>query len=56
VPYHPDWALIKKEDGEETQNLFRSRNKDPKAAKIERVRDSERMKIACAENILRGHR
>lgn len=49
-PYNPDWALIKKEDGEETKIYFVAETKDPKAAKDKTLlRDSERMKIACAE-------
>jgi type III restriction enzyme len=49
-PYNPDWALIKKEDGEETKIYFVAETKDPKAAKDRTLlRDSERLKIACAE-------
>ena len=49
-PYNPDWALIKKEDGDETKIYFVAETKDPKAAKDRTLlRDSERMKIACAE-------
>jgi type III restriction enzyme len=49
-PYNPDWALIKKEDGDETKIYFVAETKDPKAAKNRNLlRDSERMKIACAE-------
>lgn len=49
-PYNPDWALIKKEEGEETKIYFVAETKDPKAAKDKTLlRDSERMKIACAE-------
>ncbi len=49
-PYNPDWALIKKEDGEETKIYFVAETKDPKAVKDRTLlRDSERMKIACAE-------
>lgn len=48
--YNPDWALIKKEEGEETKIYFVAETKDPKAAKDRTLlRDSERMKIACAE-------
>lgn len=49
-PYNPDWALIKKEDGDETKIYFVAETKDPKAAKDRTLlRDSERMKIECAE-------
>lgn len=49
-PYNPDWALIKKEDGEETKIYFVAETKDPKAAKDRSLlRDKERMKIECAE-------
>ena len=49
-PYNPDWALIKKEDGEETKVYFVAETKDPKAAADRSLlRDTERMKIACAE-------
>ncbi|NQU67138.1 MAG: DEAD/DEAH box helicase family protein [Candidatus Marinimicrobia bacterium] len=49
-PYNPDWALIKKEAGEETNIYFVAETKDPKAAKDHTLlRDSERLKIACAE-------
>ncbi|MFE2861651.1 restriction endonuclease [Sphingobacterium multivorum] len=49
-PYNPDWALIKKEDGEETKIYFVAETKDPKAAKDRTLlRDRERLKIACAE-------
>ena len=48
--YNPDWALIKKEDDDETKIYFVAETKDPKAAKDRTLlRDSERMKIACAE-------
>jgi type III restriction enzyme len=49
-PYNPDWALIKKEDGEETKIYFVAETKDPKAvADRSLLRDTERMKIQCAE-------
>jgi len=49
-PYNPDWALIKQEDGKETKIYFVAETKDPKAAKDRTLlRDSERLKIACAE-------
>ncbi|WP_407503208.1 restriction endonuclease [Elizabethkingia miricola] len=49
-PYNPDWALIKKEDGEETKIYFVAETKDVKAAKDRSLlRDKERMKIECAE-------
>lgn len=49
-PYNPDWALIKKEEGDETKIYFVAETKDPKAVKDRNLlRDSERMKIACAE-------
>lgn len=49
-PYNPDWALIKKEDGDETKIYFVAETKDAKAVKDRTLlRDSERMKIACAE-------
>ncbi|MBX2966824.1 MAG: DEAD/DEAH box helicase family protein [Cyclobacteriaceae bacterium] len=49
-PYNPDWALIKKEDGEETKIYFVAETKDPKAMKDRTLlRDSEQLKIACAE-------
>ncbi len=49
-PYNPDWALIKREDGDETNIYFVAETKDPKAVKDRALlRDSERMKIACAE-------
>lgn len=49
-PYNPDWALIKKEDGEETRIYFVAETKDPKAVTDKTLlRDSERMKIECAE-------
>jgi type III restriction enzyme len=49
-PYNPDWAVIKKEDDDETKIYFVAETKDPKAA-IDKIlfRDSEKMKIACAE-------
>lgn len=48
--YNPDWALIKREDGEETKIYFVAETKDPKAAKDRSLlRDRERMKIECAE-------
>lgn len=49
-PYNPDWALIKKEDGEERKIYFVAETKDSKAAKDRTLlRDKERMKIECAE-------
>lgn len=49
-PYNPDWALIKKEDGEETNVYFIAETKDPKAAKDRSLlRDREKLKIDCAE-------
>jgi len=49
-PYNPDWALIKKEDGEESKIYFVAETKDPKAAADRSLlRDTERMKIQCAE-------
>jgi type III restriction enzyme len=49
-PYNPDWALIKKDEGDETKVYFVAETKDPKAAKDRTLlRDTERMKIACAE-------
>jgi len=49
-PYNPDWALIKKDDGEETKIYFVAETKDVKAAKDRSLlRDKERMKIECAE-------
>lgn len=49
-PYNPDWALIKKENGEETKIYFVAETKDAKAAKDRSLlRDKERMKIECAE-------
>lgn len=49
-PYNPDWALIKKEDGEETNIYFVAETKDSKAVKDKNLlRNSERMKIECAE-------
>ncbi len=49
-PYNPDWALIKKEDDEETKIYFVAETKDAKAAKDRTLlRDKERMKIECAE-------
>lgn len=49
-PYNPDWALIKREDGDETNIYFVAETKDPKAVKDRALlRDSERMKIVCAE-------
>lgn len=49
-PYNPDWALIKKEDEEETKIYFVAETKDTKAAKDRTLlRDKERMKIECAE-------
>ncbi|GAB3910631.1 restriction endonuclease [Mucilaginibacter boryungensis] len=49
-PYNPDWALIKKDEGDETNIYFVAETKDPKAV-LDRtlLRDSERKKIACAE-------
>lgn len=48
--YNPDWALIKKNDGEETKIYFVTETKDAKAAKDRSLlRDKERMKIECAE-------
>lgn len=48
--YNPDWALIKKEDDEETKIYFIAETKDPKAVKDRTLlRESERMKILCAE-------
>lgn len=48
--YNPDWALIKKEGSEETNIYFVAETKDSKAA-IDHtlLRDSERLKIACAK-------
>src|SRR5690606_26734288 len=49
-PYNPDWALIKKEDGEESKVYFVAETKDAKSAKDRSLlRDKERMKIECAE-------
>jgi type III restriction enzyme len=49
-PYNPDWALIKKEDGVETKIYFVAETKNSKAVKDRNLlRDSERMKISCAE-------
>lgn len=48
--YNPDWALVKREDGEETKIYFVAETKDPRAVKDRMLlRDSERMKIECAE-------
>lgn len=48
--YRPDWALIKKEDGDETKIYFVAETKDPKAVTDRTLlRETERMKIACAE-------
>jgi len=48
--YNPDWALIKKEDGEETKIYFVAETKDSKAVKDRTLlRESERMKIHCGE-------
>ncbi len=48
--YNPDWALVKKEEGEETKIYFVAETKDPNAVKDRTLlRDSERMKIECAE-------
>ncbi len=48
--YIPDWALIKKEDGDETRIYFVAETKDAKAVKDKTLlRDSERLKIECAE-------
>ncbi|RZK12777.1 MAG: DEAD/DEAH box helicase [Flavobacterium sp.] len=49
-PYNPDWALIKKEDGEETRIYFVAETKDPNAARDRSLlRENERLKIECAE-------
>lgn len=49
-PYNPDWALIKKEDGEETRIYFIAETKDHKSVvDSSLLRDKERMKIACAQ-------
>lgn len=49
-PYNPDWALIKKEDGEEIKIYFVAETKGPEAAKDRSLlRDRERLKTACAE-------
>ncbi|KAA6315583.1 hypothetical protein EZS27_033984 [termite gut metagenome] len=48
--YNPDWALIKKENGEDSKIYFVAETKDAKAAKDRSLlRDKERMKIECAE-------
>ncbi|AYL97607.1 DEAD/DEAH box helicase family protein [Mucilaginibacter celer] len=49
-PYNPDWALIKREEGEETKIYFVAETKDAKAsADRSLLRDTERRKIQCAE-------
>jgi type III restriction enzyme len=49
-PYNPDWAIIKREDGDETKIYFVAETKDPKAAKDKTLlRLSEQMKIHCGE-------
>lgn len=49
-PYNPDWALIKKEDSEESKIYFVVETKDQKVAKDHMLlRNSERLKIECAE-------
>ncbi len=48
--YNPDWALIKKEDGDEKKIYFVAETKDAKAVKDRNLlRPSERMKITCGE-------
>ena len=48
--YNPDWALIKKEDEEESNIYFVAETKDAKAVQDRSLlRDKERMKIECAE-------
>jgi type III restriction enzyme len=48
--YNPDWALIKKEDGDATKIYFVAETKDAKAVKDRSLlRESERMKIHCGE-------
>lgn len=48
--YNPDWALVKREDGDETKIYFVAETKDPKAIKDRTLlRDVERMKIHCGE-------
>ncbi len=48
--YNPDWALIKREEGDETKIYFVAETKDAKAAQdMTLLRESERMKIKCGE-------
>jgi type III restriction enzyme len=49
-PYSPDWALIKKEGKDESKIYFITETKTSKAIKDQTLlRDSEKIKIACAE-------
>lgn len=49
-PYNPDWALIKKENGEETRIYFVAETKDEKSVKDRNLlRPEARMKIDCGE-------
>jgi type III restriction enzyme len=48
--YNPDWALIKREDGDEKKVYFVAETKDAKATQdMTLLRESERMKIKCGE-------
>lgn len=50
-PYNPDWALIKREDGDEKKIYFVAETKDQKAVKDRTLlRNAERLKIKCAES------
>src|ERR1700757_1086419 len=48
--YNPDWALIKREDSDDTKIYFVAETKDAKAAKDRTLlRETERMQIHCGE-------
>lgn len=48
--YNPDWALIKREEGDETKIYFVAETKSATAAQDHNLlRESERMKIKCGE-------
>jgi type III restriction enzyme len=48
--YNPDWALIKKEDGEEKKIYFVAETKNKEAVENRnKMRESEKMKIRCGE-------
>lgn len=47
--YNPDWALIKREDGDEKKIYFVAETKDAKSLEDGTLREKEKMKIRCGE-------